>query len=70
MIVGEGGPNKAHALSEIFADETTSRTAAQAELARLNRSEVRLSLTLPGDARALAEAPLQLQGFNPPLDGR
>src|SRR5690606_33290334 len=61
VSVGEGRPVRR--LRHEYPDAAAAEAAARAELARRERSEMILSLSMPGDPRLCAESPLQLRGF-------
>lgn len=67
VSVGEGRPVRR--LRHDYPDEDAAEAAARAELARRERGEMRLSLSLPGDPRIAAESPLRVSGFRREIDG-
>lgn len=64
---GDGDPVRE--LRQIYPTQTAAEEAARAEYNRRARGESRLSLTLPGDPKVVAEAPLKTEGFRPGVDG-
>ena len=64
--VGEGEPVRR--LREVFPDEDAARAAAEAELERTGREGGRVTITMPGDTRLMAEGRLVLAGFRAGAD--
>jgi len=69
LEITEGQGEPVQRLQAIHPDEASTRAAARAELRRGQRGEQTLDLTLPGDARLMAEGRLSLSGFREGADG-
>ena len=67
VAVGEGEPTKQ--LRHSYPTEAAAKAAAQTELDRRKRGEVRLSVSMPGDPSLQPEAQLVTAGFRPGVDG-
>lgn len=65
--VGSGAPVKA--LRHVYADEAQAISAANAELARRQRGQKTVSLTVPGNPVLSADARLTLTALHPSIDG-
>lgn len=67
VSAGQGEP--VQRIKRRFPDADTAKRAADADWQRLQRAGRTLSLTMPGDADAMAEAKLQVAGLRPYVDG-
>lgn len=65
--VGKGEPVRR--LKQYYPDEAMALAAARADLARRERAQETISLTVTGSPLIAAEAPLTLTGFRPGVDG-
>ena len=65
--VGEGEPVKK--IGKYYPTKEMALDAAKAELAKRQRDQVTVSVTLPGDPTIAAECKLVLVGFRPGVDG-
>lgn len=66
-LVGEDG--KVKALQELYGDADFAKRAATAELARLKRGAMKMSIDLShGDASIIPERPLKASGFKPNIE--
>lgn len=65
--VGSGEPVKA--LRHVYKDRAQALSAANAELARRQRGQKTLSLTVPGNPGLSADAQLELTDLHPAIDG-
>lgn len=65
-----GQPGKIHALGGVFSDARYAKDAAKAALARLQRGELTMSVTLArGAALIVPETPVPVTGFKPIING-
>jgi hypothetical protein len=64
---GEGEP--VQRIKRRFPNQAAAQKAAEAELQRLQRAGRSLSVSMPGDPDAMAEAKLRAAGFRPYVDG-
>lgn len=65
----EIGAGPTRRLRDPFASEALARTAAEAEISKINRGKGELSVTAVGTPALAAEAPLTLSGFRAGVDG-
>lgn len=65
----EIGAGPTRRMRDAFASEDLARTAAEAEMAKVNRGQGALSVTAVGNPALAAEAPLAMSGFREGVDG-
>ncbi|KAA9010333.1 contractile injection system protein, VgrG/Pvc8 family [Histidinibacterium aquaticum] len=66
VTAGEG--DRVRRLRQRFPDEASAQAAAEAEWRRGQREGIQLSVEMPGNPDAVAEARLRLSGFGAPAD--
>jgi uncharacterized protein len=70
VLVGGESNHNVKVLPEDYASEAEARAAAQAEFARVQRSQATLDYTLArGRAEIFPEMPVSVSGFKPDIDG-
>jgi phage protein D len=69
VVVGETGSHSVKVLPDAYATESEAREVAEAELARIRRSQATLAYTLAlGRAELFPELPVTVSGFKPEID--